>query len=231
MPRPWPAVGGRPIYPLLTATPEVLILWLLAAIGDSGGSVCVASLGAWQSRWSLPNSSDSSGNRRRGLARGKSRSMLLRCGDRLHRAVRRDPGRGAVVMEGQVVLLSGDAGLASTIGRLLSDGDRIARYYSAELADWSTPRQAHPGGQPGRRVEQGAGRQRKLHRVANAQAHRGSAVATPIGEPEYPRGRLVVPSGTPDRGLRDNPIARCLSRPQPEAATCVTRWLSAPDTM
>jgi hypothetical protein len=42
-------------------------------------------------------------------------------------------------MEGQVVLLSRDAGLASTIGRLLSDGDRIARYYSAELADWSTP--------------------------------------------------------------------------------------------
>jgi hypothetical protein len=35
-----------------------------------------------------------------------------------------------------------------------------------------------PGGRPGRRVEQGAGRQRKLHRVANAQAHRGSAVAT-----------------------------------------------------
>jgi hypothetical protein len=42
-------------------------------------------------------------------------------------------------MEGQVVLLSRDAGLASTIGRLLSNGDRIARYYSAELADWSTP--------------------------------------------------------------------------------------------
>ena len=35
-----------------------------------------------------------------------------------------------------------------------------------------------PGGRPGRRVEQGAGRQRKLRRVANAQAHRGSAVAT-----------------------------------------------------
>src|SRR4029450_10210567 len=67
MPRPWPAVGVRPIYPLLTAPPEVLILWVLAAIGDSGGSVCVASLGAWQSRWSLPNSSDSSGNRRRDL--------------------------------------------------------------------------------------------------------------------------------------------------------------------
>jgi hypothetical protein len=42
-------------------------------------------------------------------------------------------------MEGQVVLLSRDAGLASTIGRLLSNGDRIARYHSAELADWSTP--------------------------------------------------------------------------------------------
>jgi hypothetical protein len=54
-------------------------------------------------------------------------------------AIRQGNGWGAVVMEGQVVLLSGDAGLASTIGRLLSNGDRIARYYSAELADWSTP--------------------------------------------------------------------------------------------
>jgi hypothetical protein len=64
-----------------------------------------------------------------------------------------------------------------------------------------------PGGRPGRRVEQGAGRQRKPRRVANAQAHRGSAVANPRRGPEYPRGPLVVPSGTADRGLPDNPIA------------------------
>ena len=44
-----------------------------------------------------------------------------------------------MVVERQVVLLSRDEGLASTIGRLLSNGDRIARYHSAELADWSAP--------------------------------------------------------------------------------------------
>jgi hypothetical protein len=45
-----------------------------------------------------------------------------------------------VVVERQVVLLSRDEGLASTIGRLLSNGDRIARYHSAaELTDWSAP--------------------------------------------------------------------------------------------
>ena len=55
-------------------------------------------------------------------------------------AIRQGNGRGAVVVEGQVVLLSRDEGLASTIGRLLSDGDRIAQFHSAaELTDWSTP--------------------------------------------------------------------------------------------
>jgi hypothetical protein len=45
-----------------------------------------------------------------------------------------------VVVERRVVLLSRDAGLASTIGRLLSNGDQIAHLGSAiELADWSTP--------------------------------------------------------------------------------------------
>jgi hypothetical protein len=45
-----------------------------------------------------------------------------------------------VVVERQVVLLSRDEGLASTIGRLLSNGDRIAQFHSAaELTDWSAP--------------------------------------------------------------------------------------------
>jgi hypothetical protein len=45
-----------------------------------------------------------------------------------------------VIVERRVVLLSSDEGLASTIGRLLSNGDRIAHYHSAErVADWSTP--------------------------------------------------------------------------------------------
>jgi hypothetical protein len=45
-----------------------------------------------------------------------------------------------VVVERQVVLLSRDAGLASTVERLLSNGDRIAHCNSmSELADWSTP--------------------------------------------------------------------------------------------
>ena len=48
-----------------------------------------------------------------------------------------------MVVERQVVLLSRDAGLASTIDRLLSNGDRIAHVNSAsELADWSTPQVA-----------------------------------------------------------------------------------------
>jgi hypothetical protein len=68
--------------------------------------------------------------------------MLLVCDDRFHRAVRRDPVGGAdgtVVVERRVVLLSRDAGLASTVGRLLSNGDHIAHFRSAaELADWST---------------------------------------------------------------------------------------------
>ena len=38
------------IYPLLTVAPEVAILWLLAAIGEVGGSLCAASFGSWQSR-------------------------------------------------------------------------------------------------------------------------------------------------------------------------------------
>jgi hypothetical protein len=50
------------------------------------------------------------------------------------------PGDGAVVVGRQVVLLSRDEGLASTIGRLLPNGDRIAHFHSAaELADWSAP--------------------------------------------------------------------------------------------
>jgi hypothetical protein len=67
--------------------------------------------------------------------------MLLLCDDRFHRAVRRDPAGGrAVVVGRQVVLLSRDEGLASTIGRLLPNGDRIAHFHSAaELADWSAP--------------------------------------------------------------------------------------------
>jgi hypothetical protein len=45
-----------------------------------------------------------------------------------------------VVVERQVVLLSGDARLASTIGHLLSNGDRIAHCHSVtELADWPAP--------------------------------------------------------------------------------------------
>jgi hypothetical protein len=45
-----------------------------------------------------------------------------------------------VVVERRVVLLSRDAGLASTVARLLSNGDHIAHFRSAaELADWSTP--------------------------------------------------------------------------------------------
>jgi hypothetical protein len=45
-----------------------------------------------------------------------------------------------VVVERRVVLLSRDAGLASTVGRLLSNGDHIAHFNSAaELTDWSTP--------------------------------------------------------------------------------------------
>jgi hypothetical protein len=45
-----------------------------------------------------------------------------------------------VVVERRVVLLSRDAGLALTVGRLLSNGDQIARFNSAaELTDWSTP--------------------------------------------------------------------------------------------
>jgi hypothetical protein len=45
-----------------------------------------------------------------------------------------------VVVERRVVLLSRDAGLALTVGRLLSNGDQIARFNSpAELANWSTP--------------------------------------------------------------------------------------------
>jgi hypothetical protein len=55
-------------------------------------------------------------------------------------AIRQGNGRGAVVVEGQVVLLSRDEGLASTIGRLLSDGEGVAQFHSAaELTDWSTP--------------------------------------------------------------------------------------------
>ena len=58
-------------------------------------------------------------------------------------AIRQGNGRGAVVVEGQVVLLSRDEGLASTIGRLLSDGEGVAQFHSAaELTDWSTPRVA-----------------------------------------------------------------------------------------
>jgi hypothetical protein len=57
----------------------------------------------------------------------------------------------------------------------VAGGPLLAMRNPAE-ADKLTPR-----GRPGRRVEQGAGRQRKLHRVANAQAHRGSAVANPVG--------------------------------------------------
>jgi len=45
-----------------------------------------------------------------------------------------------VVVERRVVLLSRDAGLASTVARLLSNGDHITHFSSAaELADWSTP--------------------------------------------------------------------------------------------
>ena len=45
-----------------------------------------------------------------------------------------------MVVERRVVLLSRDAGLASTVGRLLSNGDHIAHFNSAaELTDWSTP--------------------------------------------------------------------------------------------
>jgi hypothetical protein len=45
-----------------------------------------------------------------------------------------------VVVERRVVLLSRDAGLASTVGRLLSNGDHVAHFNSAaELVDWSTP--------------------------------------------------------------------------------------------
>jgi hypothetical protein len=45
-----------------------------------------------------------------------------------------------VVVERRVVLLSRDAALASTIGRLLVNGDHIAHFNSAsELVDWSTP--------------------------------------------------------------------------------------------
>jgi hypothetical protein len=48
-----------------------------------------------------------------------------------------------VIVERQVVLLSRDAGLASTIDRLLTNGDRIAHFSSvSELADWSTPQVA-----------------------------------------------------------------------------------------
>ena len=48
-----------------------------------------------------------------------------------------------MVVERQVVLVSRDAGLASTIDRLLSNGDRIAHFGSvSELADWSTPQVA-----------------------------------------------------------------------------------------
>jgi hypothetical protein len=69
--------------------------------------------------------------------------MLRLCDDRFHRAVRRDPvggTDGTVVVERRVVLLSRDAGLASTVGRLLSNGDHVAHCNSAaELADWSTP--------------------------------------------------------------------------------------------
>jgi hypothetical protein len=47
---------------------------------------------------------------------------------------------GTVVVERRVVLLSRDAGLASTVGHLLSNGDHIAHFNSAaELTDWSTP--------------------------------------------------------------------------------------------
>jgi hypothetical protein len=65
--------------------------------------------------------------------------MLLRRDDRFHRGRSSRSGRGAVVVGRRVILLSRDDGLASTIGRLLSNGDRIARYPSAELADWSAP--------------------------------------------------------------------------------------------
>ena len=45
-----------------------------------------------------------------------------------------------MVVERRVVLLSRDAGLATTVSRLLSNGDRIAHFTStAELSDWSTP--------------------------------------------------------------------------------------------
>jgi hypothetical protein len=48
-----------------------------------------------------------------------------------------------VVVERRVVLLSRDAGLASTVGRLLTNGDHVAHFNSAaELADWSTPKVA-----------------------------------------------------------------------------------------
>jgi hypothetical protein len=48
-----------------------------------------------------------------------------------------------VVVERQVVLLSGDAGLALTMRALVSNGDRIAHYESAAaLAEWSTPKVA-----------------------------------------------------------------------------------------
>jgi hypothetical protein len=72
-------------------------------------------------------------------------------------------------------------------------------------------RQAHPRGRPGRRVEQGAGRQRKLHRVANAQAHRGSAVANPIGDRNIPVAGSLCHLGPL---IEDSRTTR--SRPVPE---------------
>ena len=88
-----------------------------------------------------------------------------------------------------------------------------------------------PGGRPGRRVEQGAGRQRKLHRVANAQAHRGSAVANPIGDRNIPvagslsyLGPLIV----------DSPTTRSRAAPAPPVTRSIhlcNTMAFAPDTM
>jgi hypothetical protein len=88
-----------------------------------------------------------------------------------------------------------------------------------------------PGGRPGRRVEQGAGRQRKLHQVANAQAHRGSAVANPVGDRNIPVAGSLSHLGPL---IEDSPTTRSRAAPEPPVTRSIhlcTRWPSAPDTM
>lgn len=69
------AGGDRPIHPVLTVTPEVSMLRLLAAITDAGGCRCVASFGSSQPRWSCcwwPSSGRRSPGRRAGRRSGRS---------------------------------------------------------------------------------------------------------------------------------------------------------------